>query len=294
MHRLAFFGTSAFAVPLLRALLQDARFSVSVVVTQPDRPVGRKQTLTPPPVKEVAMEHGLPVLQPERLRAPESVAALTEHTFDAAVVASYGQILPQTVLDLASQRFINLHGSILPKYRGASPIAEAIKQGDAETGITVMLMDADMDHGDTLAFGRVPITSTDTTQSLEVALANLGATLLPDVLAEYLVGQRTATPQDHEHATFCGRIKKEHGLIDPLTVSAEALERLVRAYTPWPLVTIETHGTRAKLLSVHVGSPKPGELAIPCQEGVLIVDECRPEGGKTMTGEAFARGRSAQ
>lgn len=292
MYRLSFFGTSAFAVPLLEALANDERFSVSVVVTQPDRPVGRKQILTAPPVKVAAERFGIPVLQPERMKAPEAIEALKAFSFDAAVVASYGQILSQTVLDLAPNRFINLHGSILPKYRGASPIAEAMKQGDTETGVTVMLMDALMDHGAMLATSTTPITGQDTTETLEVALARLGADVLPDTLFAYLEGKLSPVEQPHEQATFCKLIKKEDGFVDPATMDAVAIERLVRAYTPWPLVTTTIFDQRVKLLRTHVGEPAPHELALPCQHGTLIIDELRPEGKPSMSGEAFLRGRS--
>ncbi len=292
MYRLAFFGTSAFAVPLLQALAQDARFSLSVVVTQPDRPVGRKQILTPPAVKSAAIAFDIPVIQPERMRAPEAVEELRAFLFDAAVVASYGQILPQAVLDLAPNRFINLHGSLLPKYRGASPIAEAIKQGDSETGVTVMLMDALMDHGAMLATGTVPIPSDATTETMEATLAQLGAHLLPDVLAAYLGGSRTPVEQPHEQASFCKLLKKEDGMVDPATMDAHEIARLVRAYTPWPHVTTTLFGQRVKLLRTHVGDAAPDQLALPCRQGTLIIDELRPEGKPSMSGEAFLRGRA--
>lgn len=294
MYRLAFFGTSTFAVPLVRALAADPRFSISVVVTQPDRPVGRKQVVTASPVKELAVMLGLSVFQPEQMKAPEAVETLRQYAFDAAVVASYGQILSQAALDLAPNKFINLHGSILPAYRGASPIAEAIKQGEHETGVTVMLMDAQMDHGAMLATATCPILDTDTTETLEARMAELGAATLPTILAEYLDGKIVPTEQPHEQATFCKLIKKEDGFVDTSMLSAAALDRLVRAYTPWPNVTIEYQGARLKLLKTHVGIAGSRDLSLPCKEGTLIVDECRPEGGKTMTGEAFLRGRERQ
>lgn len=291
MIRVAFFGTSSFAVPLLEALLRDARFSVVVAITQPDRPVGRKQVLTASPVKQIALAHTIPVLQPERLRHPDAVAALRAYAFDAAIVASYGQILSQEVLDMAPQRFLNLHGSLLPKYRGASPIAEAIKHGDQETGVTVMVMDALMDHGPMLSTHAIGIEAQETTETLSEKLARLGADAMPDVVIKYLAGELLSREQDHAHATICKLLKKEDGVVDPLTLSAEALERLVRAYTPWPNVTLTAQGTRVKVLRAHVGEPAPSACAITCQQGTLILDEIRPEGGNTMSGEAFVRGR---
>lgn len=292
MIRVAFFGTSSFAVPLLEALLKDARCSIVVAVTQPDRPVGRKQVLTASPVKQIAVANDIPVLQPERLRHPEAVSALRAYAFDAAIVASYGQILSQEVLDMAPQRFLNLHGSLLPQYRGASPIAEAIKQGDAQTGVTVMVMDALMDHGPMLSTHAIGIDPHDTTETLSDKLARLGADAMPDVVAKYLAGELMPREQDHSQATTCKLLKKEDGLVDPLTFSADALERLVRAYTPWPNVTLTVHSTRVKVLRAHVGEPTPNTCAVPCQQGTLILDEVRPEGGSTMSGEAFLRGRT--
>ncbi len=292
MYTLSFFGTSAFAVPLLQALAEDPRFRISVVVTQPDRPVGRKQILTAPPVKLAAQALGIPVLQPERMKAPEALEALQAYAFDAAVVASYGQILPQAVLDLAPNRFINLHGSLLPSYRGASPIAEVIKQGETETGVTVMLMDALMDHGAMLAKAKTPITQKDTTATLEITLATLGAQLLPSTLFRYLEQELVPEEQPHDQATFCKLITKEDGHIDPTAMDAVALERLVRAYTPWPLVTATLSGERVKLLKTHVGEPTEQEFGLVCKEGTLVIDELRPEGKPSMSGAAFARGRS--
>lgn len=293
MYTLAFFGTSSFAVPLLQRLAADPRFRLVVVVTQPDRPVGRKHLLTPPPVKEAADALGIPVLQPERMRSPEALEELRAFTFDAAVVASYGQILPAAVLDLAPQRWINLHGSLLPHYRGASPITEAIKQGDAETGVTVMIMDALMDHGPTLSMATAPILPTDTTETLSETLAQLGAQHLPDTLFAYLEGHLSPQEQDHEAATRCSLIKKEDGAIDPSTIDADALERLIRAYTPWPHVSIQLYGQRVQLLRAHVGPADSGWLALPCKTGTLIIDELRPEGKPAMSGDAFLRGRRA-
>jgi methionyl-tRNA formyltransferase len=293
MYTLAFFGTSSFAVPLLQRLAADPRFRLVVVVTQPDRPVGRKHLLTPPPVKEAAIALGIPVLQPERVRSPEALEELRAYAFDAAVVASYGQILPAAVLDLAPERWINLHGSLLPHYRGASPITEAIRQGDTETGITVMVMDTLMDHGPTLSMATAPILPTDTTETLSETLAQLGAQHLPDTLFAYLEGRLSPQEQDHEAATRCSLIKKEDGAIEPSTIDADTLERLIRAYTPWPHVSMQLYGQRVQLLRAHVGHADSGLLALPCKTGTLIIDELRPEGKPAMSGSAFLRGRRA-
>lgn len=301
--RLLFFGTSAFAVPLLQKLASDPRFVVTLVVTQPDRPVGRKQVLTPPAVKVAAQALGIEVFQPEKIKAQEALVFLKTHSFDAAVVASYGQILPQALLDLAPNKFLNLHGSLLPAYRGASPITEAIKNGDAETGVTVMVMDAAMDHGPMLAKMTTPILSTDTTETLAERLAAVGADSFGDTLAAYLEGKITATEQDHAQASFCKLIKKEDGLLDPTIQTATELERRVRAYTPWPTAFLSLGEKRLKILESHVMTAKsvhpPGMLwledghyFLACANGTTLeLVSVRPEGGNTMSGAAYAHGQ---
>ncbi|MBP7005745.1 methionyl-tRNA formyltransferase [Patescibacteria group bacterium] len=296
-----FFGTSSFAVPLLNTLAHDARFSITLVVTQPDRPVGRKQIITPTAVKTAALVLGLPVFQPEKMKSDEALATLQSYTFDAAVVASYGQILPQRILDLAPNRFVNLHGSILPAYRGASPIAEAIKNGDTETGNTVMIMDAGMDHGPTLATMHVSINSRDTTETLTEKLAQLGAERFCELFAAYLDGNITPQEQDHERATICKPIKKEQALVNPLTQTAQEIERLTRAYTPWPLTQMVLGGVSLKLIEVIVQTSsetssgtfwlEKGALLLACANNTILeLTQVRPEGGKTMTGAAFFHG----
>jgi len=267
MYRIVFYGTSVFAVPALKALARDGRFSIVRVVTQPDRPVGRHAELMATPVKQVARELGLPVGT-----NPDDVS------FDAAVVASYGEIIPQAVLDLAPHRFINIHASLLPKYRGASPIREAIKNGDAETGVTIMEMDAKMDHGPILKMRSLPIEPTDTTPSLTDKLAVLGAEMIGDTLSEVLKKRIQPKEQDHSSATFVKLIKKEDGLVDPDTMDAALIERLVRANDPWPGTYFMHHGKRVKILACHVES------------GRLVLDQIQPEGKKPMAWADFLRG----
>ena len=299
--KLLFFGTSSFAAPLLRALQSDARFEVVLVITQPDRPTGRKQILTAPAIKLVAQEFGLPVFQPERMKAPETLEYLKSISFDAAVVASYGQIIPQSILDLASEKFINLHGSLLPAYRGASPITEAIKNGDAATGTTVMVMDALMDHGPMLQTTQLGILDTDTTDTLSERLAVAGASTFGDTLAAYLDGTIFSVEQNHAASTTCKLIKKEDGIVDPTRMSADTIERLVRAYTPWPLVQFERAGKKFKILSSAIADATDrdaGEywldrerLLLACADHRSIeLRTVRPEGSNTMTGSAFFRG----
>jgi methionyl-tRNA formyltransferase len=309
--RLIFFGTSGFAVPILERLAKDTRFEVTAVVTQPDRPVGRHAEVMASPIKQAALKLGLPVLQPESVKTDEAFALLEQHPADVYVVASYGQIIPQRVLDLPKHGAINVHGSILPAYRGASPIAAAIANGDASTGITIMLMDAKMDHGPTLGWSHELILPEDTTRTLEPRLAERGADLLPIVLEEYLNGERQPTEQNHEKATFVKLLKREDGKLDPLTQTAEQMERLVRAYEPWPGTYLEIEGKRLKIFEASVvpllssraeqqqsrgisSTPHTvidGSPAIVCFDGsTLKLLRVQPEGKKEMSGEEFLRG----
>jgi len=272
MNKIVFYGTSPFAAPSLKALASDGRFSIIGVITQPDRPVGRHAELTPTAVKQAALELGLPVFT--------SVNEMDEHKFDAAVVASYGNIIPQSELDLAPHRFLNVHASLLPKYRGASPIREAIKNGDGETGVTIMEMDAKMDHGAILKTYPLPIKPDATTPSLTEELAELGAQHIGDVLAGVLDGSIKAVEQDHAAATFVKLIKKEDGLVDPDTMKPEDIERLVRANDPWPGTYFMKDGKRVKILAAHI------------ENGALVMDSVQPEGKRPMSGPDFLRGHA--
>ncbi|MCC7522341.1 methionyl-tRNA formyltransferase [Candidatus Uhrbacteria bacterium] len=267
MTKIVFFGTSSFAVPALRALASDPRFSIVEVITQPDRPVGRHAEMTETPVKQAAKELGLPVF-----------TELSEAAFDAAVVASYGVIIKQHILDLAPHRFLNIHASLLPKYRGASPIREAIKNGDAETGVTIMEMDAGMDHGPILSIHKEPILKDDDTPTLTERLAALGAAVIGDVLAGVLDGSIQPVPQDESEATYVKLLKREDGKIDLDSMSPEQIERLIRANRPWPGTYIEKNGKRLKILDAHL------------EDGKLVFDMVQPEGKTAQTWAAFLRG----
>jgi methionyl-tRNA formyltransferase len=267
MHRIVFYGTSAFAVPSLQALAQDERFQIIEVVTQPDRPVGRHAEMMATPVKQAALALGLPVTD-----------HLNEHKFDAAVVASYGKIIPQSELDFAPHRYINIHASLLPKYRGASPIREAIKNGDAKTGITIMEMDAKMDHGPILKMETLAISPEDTTPTLTDKLATLGAKMIGNVLASVLNGSIKTTEQDHAAATFVKLIKKEDGLVDLEKQSTEEILRLIRANDPWPGTFFMHNDKRVKILAAYA------------EDGKLVLNEVQPEGKKPMSWADFLRG----
>ncbi len=290
-------GSPEFAVPTLRALAEA--YPVVGVVTQPDKPAGRGRKPTPPPVKREAQALGIPVMQPRRLRAPEAFEQLQAWQPDLIVVAAYGQILRPNVLELPRYGCINVHASLLPRWRGASPIQHAILHGDEETGITIMVMDEGMDTGPILSQEALPIAADDTAATLSEKLSALGARLLLETLPGYLSGEIQPRPQPEEGVTYAPLLKKADGRLD-FSEPAEALARKVRAFNPWPGAF--TEWTRG-LLKVHrahaLAMPSPGEgvrlvvdgkPAIGTAEGVLVLDEVQPAGKKAMPGEVFLRG----
>lgn len=288
-YPVVFYGTSLFAVPSLEALAADGRFEILGVVTQPDRPAGRKSELQKPAVKIAAEKLGLAVLQPERVKTDEAYEALKALGGEAAVVASYGQILPQRVLDLYPKGMINAHASLLPEYRGASPINAAIRDGRDKTGITVMLMDAQMDHGAILSKVEEPIKQDDTTATLTTRLAELGAKTLPSVLVDYFEGKIKPVEQEHEKATFVKILNREDGKLDGLANAVE-MERLVRAMDPWPGTFIAFDGKRLKVLKARTGRTEGYPVIQAADGSELTLLTVQPEGKKPMNGADFLRG----
>lgn len=304
MFRILFFGTSEFATPSLRALASDGRFEITGIVTQPDRAVGRHADLTPPAVKAAALELGIQTIQqPEKLKeeAFQSWIKDVGPSCDAFVVISYGKILPQWLLDLPKNGVINVHGSLLPRWRGASPIQAAIAAGDAKSGVSIMLLDAAMDHGPILEMKEDVIALDDTGGALHDRLAELGARTLPDTLARFLEGKITPMEQDHASATSCGILTREHGKID-WNKAAYEIERLVRAYTPWPGTWTMDDGHRLKILNASVitgdetfatGSCFVFEHqpAVACADGTaLLLKQVQREGKAATSGKDFLRG----
>lgn len=226
-------GTPGLARVVLRVLARDGRWEIPLVVVQPDKPVGRGLQLQAPPVKQEALELGLTVCQPGRARDPEFLATLTAASPDVVVVAAYGQILPASLLAIPRFGCLNVHTSILPRWRGAAPIQWAILEGDAETGVTIMRMDEGLDTGGVVAVERTPIGSQDTGQTVHDRLAELGARLIANVLPDWLKGGLTAVPQPSEGVTYARKLTKEDGRLD-WSKPVEALDRRVRALNPWP------------------------------------------------------------
>jgi methionyl-tRNA formyltransferase len=299
MAEVIFMGTPDFAVPVLKRLINE--HDVIGVVTQPDRPVGRKQKLRPPPVKQVALAHDIPVYQPEKLRKKAAIEELRKMGVpDVYVVAAFGQILPQAVLDIPKHGSINVHASLLPRWRGAAPIQAAIRAGDAQTGVTIMLMDAGLDTGPMLTKRPVPITPHETGESLHDKLAALGADLLSETLPAYLNGALEPQSQDDAQATLAPQIKKQDGEID-WTQDAASIERLVRAFTPWPRTYTHWDGKRLKVLSGSAGggSAAPGQVietrggvAIGTGEGLFYPAQLQLAGGKPLDIADFVNGYS--
>ena len=301
--RIVFMGTPEFAVGSLAALLalqQQGALELVAVVTQPDKPKGRGQALSAPPVKELALAHGLPVLQPQKLRTPPFSEVLRELRPDACVVTAYGKILPEDLLAVPRLGCVNVHASLLPRFRGAAPIQWAIAHGDAETGVCLMQMDAGLDTGPVLACRRLPILPEETSAGLHEKLAALGGQLLREELPRFLRGELQAMAQPSEGAVYAPMIQKEDGLLD-FTRPARELERRVRAFTPWPGAYTWLEGARLKVHRVQVaqGQGEPGTLLaagpagleVACAEGSLRLLEVQPEGKRAMGAADFLSGR---
>lgn len=280
-----FVGTADFAVPSLRAL-HDEGHRVLLVATQPDRPGNRMRT-TPPAVKVAAEELGLPVYQPERIRAPEAVERLRGIAPELIVLAAYGQIIPRSVLDLAPRGVVNVHGSVLPRWRGAAPVAHAILAGDATTGVTIMQMDEKLDHGPILSTAEVSIGGREAAPELTARLAELGARLLVDTLAH--LDDIRPREQDHTAATLAPKLSRVDGELS-WDMSAEDVDRRVRAFQPWPGVTLPFDGRRVKVLRGRPGSGagSPGDVLasardgveVACAQGSYVLEEVQVPGGR--------------
>lgn len=293
LPRIVFMGSPAFAVPSLRALAG----SVVGVVTQPDRPAGRGRAPAPCAVKQAATDLGLPIIQPEKMR--DALDQLRAWRPELIVVAAFGKILRPDVLELPPLGCLNAHASLLPRHRGAAPIPAALLAGDAETGITLMKMDAGLDTGPILIQRPMPILPTDTAAALTLRLAALAAELLRDSLSDVVAGKLKPTPQNESRATYAPQLKKEDGLLH-FTESAVALERRVRAMSDWPGAFVNYKGAPLKILRAHVRRDRiaaqgrvikvDGQPAIGTPEGALALDEIQPAGKKPMSSASFLNG----
>jgi methionyl-tRNA formyltransferase len=296
--RIIFAGTPEFAATALSALL-TTEHEVVAVYTQPDRPAGRGRKLQPSPVKQLALEKGIEVRQPVKLKSPEDQAALAGLEADLMVVVAYGLLLPQAVLDAPRLGCINIHASLLPRWRGAAPLNAAILHGDTETGITIMKMDPGLDTGPMISKRVIPIKDDDTAGSLFMKMAELGAELLVETLPPYLRGELVPEPQDDSLSTYAPMLKKSDGELD-FGQSAVELARKVRAFNPWPGTYFQWSGTPLKVHSAHpVEKTSPGAgvrtiydqlPAVGTAEGLLVLDQLQPAGKKSMPGEIFLRG----
>lgn len=320
--KIIFMGTPDFAVGTLEALVQ-AGYEVVLAVTQPDKPQGRKQVLVAPPVKEKALELGIPVFQPKRVREPDSLRVLKDYEPELIVVAAFGQILPKELLDLPKYGCINVHASLLPKYRGAAPIQWSILNGDEVTGVTIMRMDVGLDTGDMIAKTEIKIAPEDTGGTLFDRLAEAGARLCVETIPSIVDGTAVYTPQDESAATKVGMIKKQDGLID-FSRPAKALECQVRGLNPWPSAYTSLAGKTLKIWSAEVcgddaakddaltsgsvsaafgiAAAAPGTVVfikkdcfgVQTGDGLLVCKEVQLEGKKRMSAGDFLRGNAIE
>jgi methionyl-tRNA formyltransferase len=305
--RAVFFGTPAFAVPSLEALLSG--HDVALAVSQPDRPAGRGLATKPSAVAARAADAGVPVLKPQRARDPEVVAAVRAARPDVVVVAAYGQILPPPLLEVAPQGAINVHASLLPRWRGASPISAAILAGDAQTGVSIMRMDAGLDTGPVLLQRAIPILEREDAESLSARLAGLGAEALLEALADLAAGRSRPRAQPEDGVTYARLVRKSDGDLE-WTLRAQEIERALRAYRPWPGVRLPLAG--GERIQVVSGGPvpewwvdggrrdaAPGTMVEVIPEGIVVntsstpflVQQVKPAGKREMSAVEYARGR---
>ncbi|KAB2824992.1 methionyl-tRNA formyltransferase [Aliivibrio finisterrensis] len=270
--RIIFAGTPDFAARHLSALI-DSHHEVIGVYTQPDRPAGRGKKLTASPVKELALEHNIPVFQPENFKSDEAKQELADQNADLMVVVAYGLLLPQAVLDTPRLGCINVHGSILPRWRGAAPIQRSIWAGDAETGVTIMQMDIGLDTGDMLSIATLPIEATDTSASMYNKLAELGPVALVECLSTIADGTAVAEKQNDEQANYAKKLSKEEAKID-WTMDAEAIERCVRAFNPWPMSHFSVEDKAIKVwqsrVEEYAGNAMPGTIIQADKTGIYV------------------------
>ncbi|EGI73303.1 methionyl-tRNA formyltransferase [Pseudoalteromonas distincta] len=298
--RIIFAGTPDFAARHLQALIQSEHQIVGVY-SQPDRPAGRGKKLKASEVKELALEHNLPVFQPQSLKNDEALAELTSLNADIMIVVAYGLILPKAILEAPRLGCLNVHGSILPRWRGAAPIQRAIWAGDEQTGVTIMQMDEGLDTGDMLHISRCPISTTETSASLYTKLAELGPDALIETINKLANGEITPEPQNDELANYAKKLSKEEADID-WSMSALQIERNIRSFNPWPMCFTQMGGQTVKIhqAQVMLQSGVPGQIlssdkngvVVACGEHALCITQLQPQGKKPMAINDFLNGRS--
>jgi methionyl-tRNA formyltransferase len=300
--RVVFLGSGGFAVPILYRLGHLADVEVVGVVSTPAKPAGRRGIVTPVPVAAAARKRGVPLMQPPHVRDARAIEAIRALEPDLGILADFGQIVPQSLLDMPRRGFLNLHPSLLPRHRGASPIPSTILEGDTETGVTLIAMDAGLDTGPIVAVERWPLEGTETASEIEARAAGVGAGLLSKTIGAWLRGEIEATPQGEAGVSLTRPLRREDGRLD-VWLTASELERHVRAYQPWPGSFLETAAGRLVVWGATPdgasGETMPGtigpgpDLRIATAGGWLRLDEVQPAGGRRMPGDAWLRGRPA-
>jgi methionyl-tRNA formyltransferase len=294
--RLIFMGTPAFSVPTLQTLV-DSRHQVVAVYSQPPRPSGRGHHVQKSAIHQLAEKHGIPIFTPASLKSAEEQDLFASHHADAAIVIAYGLILPQSILDAPPLGCINVHASLLPRWRGAAPIHRAIEAGDCETGITIMKMDAGLDTGPMLLKKSVPLTPQTTATGLHDELAELGSVLLLEALEDYTAGTLHPIPQPAQGVTYAAKLRREEGQID-WNLPAATWVRKIQAFTPWPGVWFDHEGLKLKVLTAEVISDMKGvpgmvlddQLTVACGESALRLTTLQRPGGAPLDVQAFLRG----
>ncbi len=314
--KIIFFGTSEFAVPALEILAKkglpaQAGYEIIAVITNPDEPAGRKKVLAPPPVKVAAEKYGIKILQPEKLRGNPGLAEeLKNLKPDVGVVAAYGKIIPAEIINLPRYSTLNIHPSLLPKYRGPTPIQSTILNGEKETGVTIIKIDEEVDHGDIISKSQISISNEDNYKILENKLAKLGAELLIKILPDYLAGKIEPRPQDHSQATFTKKFTRDDARID-WNKTAEEIDRQIRALNPEPgtwttwsgkvlkileakiLMSATSGYDRSQMWSVGKVLLENGKITVETVRGGIILITVQPEGKKSMSAEDFVRGNDS-
>ncbi len=294
--KIVFFGTPQFAADYLAGLMAEPGFEIVGLVTQPDEPVGRKQVLTPPPVKLLGLKAGIPVFQPTKLKDPAFQSALQALAADVFVVIAYGRLLPETLLTMAPLGCVNVHPSLLPKWRGPSPIISTLAAGDTKTGVSVMKLVKAMDAGPVLAQVALPIEQAETTATLTAKVVAQGLPTLIQALKDYAAGTLQPVEQDPDKATFCKLLSRQDGVID-WTETAADIERKIRAYTPWPGSSSGLFKIFAAQVSNHTLAPgqtnvSDGRLFVGTATAALEITELQPQGGKRMAAGDYVRGHA--